>query len=995
MRNKIDEFVESQLELINFERDAAITAQCELFRKATKKLLKNEGLLIDHLKFSSFISTRSIKTSIAIEKVNESEDSNDNFSVGDCVVLVPKFENISQINNILFNEENEEKNNIKICYELAILTKQKNGIYFELELSGEDPTEMNWIEKCSNLLMIKIVNDVPYKRCKKTMNHLKKLDELKFSFLFQNELFPAKDSQWKVDKSQQLNEYQLEIVGSCVNSNNSKIQIIHGPPGTGKTRTLVHILKNLVEANPSTLILASAPSNVAVDNLMLQFIQLTSPTIKRKNKRRSIKFFRIGHPSRSFVELSPYNLNNLVNSNKSTDNEVIKDLKNEIKNEKNFRVRGKLFGELRKYLRKANEILFDNTQIIFGTTSSFGSEMIIKQLNRIREHISYVLIDECCQGLEADCWNVIIHGKRIILGGDHLQLSPTVLSEKVTEEKYSINLQKRLIDIYGDDSQIVHHLRIQYRMNNKIVKCPNDELYGNLMETPDDIGNRQLIKNELETNEEIVELFQSPITFIDTSHVIEGFGGNCEDEYHEVQLDNGLFNNSSYANVGECRLTVWYVKELMRCMKCKSEDIGIITPYSLQRNLLKLNFPQTDIEIKTIDGFQGREKDVIVLSLVRSNTEGNVGFSLNDHRINVAITRAAKHLCIIANASTFNRKKTSKFFSSIQTHFNEYNRSFSVNQFLHYMNDTQIQVHPFPYVRSSFTIQSEKKQKVKQEESLQRNEDRKRKLQKIIEDFIESSKREMELSNLNSYERMIVHDYCEKDKNCSIGIEVEKSELPENEEESIGIIDDQFEQNNQTINDVESEENYDEVLKNAFWGSHTLSDSTSSPSSSSEENHEEQVKVEKNVAHKTQVNEVPKKKNTKKKLNPREESIANIQVKMEKLNSSNANKDEIDEKFIKFHTDLNKTCNYKMCNTRIHLIQKHCTFCDGRYCLNHGMEEVHGCGDKLKEKLLQEKNSNIFFNQKNDKKTKRKNKILFDNKLRQLKNSRQKNTKKK
>ena len=261
-----------------------------------------------------------------------------------------------------------------------------------------------------------------------------------------------------------------------------------------------------------------------------------------------------------------------------------------------------------------------------------------------------IIIDECAQATESLCWISILQGKKLILAGDHLQLPPTIKS-KEAEYILSYTLFDRLINIYGD--KCCKMLNIQYRMNEIIMNFPSNELYNGNLNADDNVKNynlKDLIfercnfdKNYIEDieNNDLWNIFDKSLIMINTDGL----------KFFET-VDNETLSRFNFGEVEICKKVVDY---LINVIKVNNSDIGIITPYSAQVSFLNENFPfenYENIEISTVDGFQGREKEIIILSLVRSNLKHQIGFLSDKRRLNVAITRPKRLLIIIGDFDT-------------------------------------------------------------------------------------------------------------------------------------------------------------------------------------------------------------------------------------------------------------------------------------------------------------------------------------------------------
>jgi predicted DNA helicase len=237
-----------------------------------------------------------------------------------------------------------------------------------------------------------------------------------------------------------------------------------------------------------------------------------------------------------------------------------------------------------------------------------------------------VLIDEASQALEAECWNAILKADKVILAGDPMQLPPTVKSEEAKQLGMSITLLDRMRGVLAH----VSLLTIQYRMNDKILGFPNQQFYDNQLQSA------------LNVAQHILPEDASPLSFIDTA------GCGFEEVFHP--------DSRSLSNPGECQILLDHLTKHMGLYSGVS--IGIISPYAEQVRWIKQRLAEQkqlallDIEVNTIDGFQGQEKEVIYISFVRSNDKAEIGFLKDQRRLNVAMTRAQKKLVMVGDSAT-------------------------------------------------------------------------------------------------------------------------------------------------------------------------------------------------------------------------------------------------------------------------------------------------------------------------------------------------------
>lgn len=473
-----------------------------------------------------------------------------------------------------------------------------------------------------------IYDDRPYKVMEKAImevisskkDNIQAIREALFYQAFRNEITP--DPAFVVPVSGTLNPSQMAAIGTSLQA--PYLSIIHGPPGTGKTTTLVALTENLLKNEKQILVCAS--SNNAVDLLA------------RRLWSRGITVLRVGHVTRIHEDLLHLTMDEQVRHH--PDWVHIKKVK--IQAEELFRKSSqykrkwgpeerderrdqrKEARQLRQWAFELEERLTDeiknNTRVIATTLIGVSHKWLEGM------HFSTVVIDEASQALEPECWNAILKADRVVLAGDHKQLPPTVKSQ----ESVRLGLDVTLLDILAGQTLYSSVLKIQYRMNEAILTFSNQKFYHGLLESDPSVRKR------------VIHDDRYPLVFIDTA------GCGFEEMMHSER--------KSFFNQGEFFIIREHI--LLHYEKWLGAQIGIICPYAEQVRYIRqemsgdASLSQLDIEVNTIDGFQGQEKEVIYISLVRSNLYGGIGFVEDGRRLNVAMTRAQKKLVIVGDSST-------------------------------------------------------------------------------------------------------------------------------------------------------------------------------------------------------------------------------------------------------------------------------------------------------------------------------------------------------
>ncbi|MCD6276484.1 MAG: IGHMBP2 family helicase [Thermoplasmata archaeon] len=509
------------------------------------------------------------------------------------------------------------------------------------------------------------VSDITFKRMKDALKYLSQKQDLLPIILGRGKIEKEKIGRIKFFNGM-LNASQRNAVIKALQA--ERIFLIHGPPGTGKTTTLVEAIVQHVHFGHR--VLATADSNVAVDNLV-------------DNLKNFVNVVRVGNPARVTKSLLEHTLDYLVQfepeykkAQKLWDEieKLVEERDTYIRPTQQWRrglgddeilylsrarrsVRGipvdvmesmakwiRLEKKIEEKVKKARELegkavekILKRADVICATNSTAGSEVL--------ENCQFdvIFIDEATQSTEPSTLIPIVKGNKIIMAGDHKQLPPTVMSFEARELTHT--LFERMHEVYGH--KIVEILNLQYRMNERIMNFSNREFYGGIIKSHESVKNITLEDLDLKKITvkgwmgEALEA-QNVIVFIDTC-------GNMPERQRR--------GSTSYENPGEAKIVKELIIKLFE-MGMDPGDIGVITPYDDQVDYLRVCLNEDLLEIKSVDGFQGREKEVILISFVRSNSRGDIGFLEDLRRLNVAITRAKRKLIMIGDASTLSKHPT-------------------------------------------------------------------------------------------------------------------------------------------------------------------------------------------------------------------------------------------------------------------------------------------------------------------------------------------------
>lgn len=571
-----------------------------------------------------------------------------------------------------------------------------------------------------------------------------------------------------------LDQSQLDAISFALQSDKS-VALIHGPPGTGKTTTVAELIQQAVYIQ-GMKVLVTAPSNVAVDNILERLVATppTQPTGNQKNsKNRTLRAIRLGHPARIKASILKYSLEAQVQEADGT--EIVSDVRKELKsylrvlsnpksrpNDKRIAYREikSLRKEIRTREEKVVQEIISTAQVVLATTVGAANSI----LEKVKDGFDLVVIDEAAQALEASCWIPILRGKKVVLAGDHCQLPPTIKTKNPRAQAgLSRTMFERLMGLYGDDQhgnrspRISRMLKVQYRMHHDIADWASQAMYGGELETHESVRNQSLSQistiGKSGSDGVIDDLAETRLLLIDTA--------GC-DYYETVNSAGSRFNQ------GEANLVTQHVQKLIE-MGLDQAQVAIITPYNgqveLLRNLLLHDYPR--LEIRSVDGFQGGEREAVILSLVRSSDRGGIdgiGFLKDDRRQNVAVTRAKRHLAVICDSETVCQ---SKFIQSLLSWIGEHGEHRSA---LEYAIDTASQDYEADLLSAETELLkiSEPNVEPRKEKSTNAgmaDEKRRKSLLESISRFAETGLcgEEMRLSSeLSSYDRRLVHEFAEQ-----------------------------------------------------------------------------------------------------------------------------------------------------------------------------------------------------------------------------------------
>lgn len=423
-----------------------------------------------------------------------------------------------------------------------------------------------------------------------------------------------------------LNRTQEEAVNRVLWAKD--VAVVHGPPGTGKTTTLVEAIYETLRRENQVLVCAQ--SNMAVD------------WISEKLVDRGINVLRIGNPTRVNDKMLSFTYERRFEAH--PDYEMLWSIRKAIRELRAHRKRGdeKYHQKIERLKERATELEVRINAQLFGEARVIACTLVGSSNHLLEgQKFGTLFIDEAAQALEAACWIPIRRVSRVVLAGDHCQLPPTVKSIAALKGGLGKTLMERIVE---NKPEVVTLLKMQYRMNEEIMRFSSDWFYGNMVESAPEVKYRSILD------------FDIPMTWIDTNQFsVDGLRFTEE------------FVGESFGriNKAEAELTLLVLEEYFKKIgkqRVLDErlDVGIISPYRAQVQYLRRQIKKKEwakpyrqlISVNTVDGFQGQERDIILISLVRANDDGQIGFLRDLRRMNVAITRARMKLIILGDAST-------------------------------------------------------------------------------------------------------------------------------------------------------------------------------------------------------------------------------------------------------------------------------------------------------------------------------------------------------
>lgn len=490
-----------------------------------------------------------------------------------------------------------------------------------------------------------VPNDVTFDRARAAISRVHAMDKgqerRRRELLLGNEP-PRFDTPKPVTPLRPLNPEQQDAVARALAAED--FFLVHGPPGTGKSHVLAEVAVQAVARGQR--VLATAASNAAVDHLLSLCLD------------RGLRALRVGHPARVALHLQEHTLDLIVEDH--PDRKIARDLFDEAfdlqgyarRQRKQGRSRERfanaresaaearrLIDEARALERKAVREVLGRADVVCVTCASLDTPLLSG------EEFDLAILDEATQAMEPIALMAFLRAPTVILAGDHKQLPPTILSQEAAKKGLGTSLFERLLADHGEG--VKRMLAEQYRMHERIMAFPSKEMYAGQLRAHPSVAARTLA----EVLAPGAKVDAPPVLFLDTAG--KGFDDAVEP------------GSESHFNEGEAALVMARVKELLAAGLPPAE-VAVIAPYSAQVAHLRERLP-AEVEVDTVDAFQGREKDAILVSLTRSNAEGKLGFLEDLRRMNVALTRARRHLFVVGDSATLGGHPFyARFIESVQ-----------------------------------------------------------------------------------------------------------------------------------------------------------------------------------------------------------------------------------------------------------------------------------------------------------------------------------------
>ncbi|CAK4383924.1 unnamed protein product [Aphanomyces euteiches] len=689
-----------------------------------------------------------------------------------------------------------------------------------------------------------------------------------------------------------MNASQIDAIRFALASKD--VALIHGPPGTGKTTTLVELIYQCVTQHKMK-VLVCAPSNIAVDNVLE----------KLAASHKKLRMTRVGHPARLLPQVLQHCLDAKIQSSEGT--QIIADIRKELAALKPCRATRQESKLLRKEIREREQKvvgdILSHSDVVLATNAGAATKLLKDMV------FDMVVVDEAAQALEVSCWIPLLKGRRCVLAGDHHQLPPTIKCEKA-KAGLGLTLFDRLAQM-EHTKQVVRMLSTQYRMHRVISDWSSKAMYDNKLESSQAVASRKL--------QDLPHVAATDLT--DTTLLLIDTAGCGLDE--DVDDSNSSILSVSKSNQGEAQIVVKHVKALL-ASGLRPHEVAVITPYNGQVSLLKQLLSPTypTLEIRSVDGFQGCEKEAVVMSLVRSNRSKQVGFLADDRRMNVAITRAKRHVALVCDTETLS---VHPFLKTLIEHFEEHGEYESAQSYVEEetiagdVASMPLKLEKKAEQAASTSEKKPKAQPVKTKRPADKEQTQPVKAKPAPKDGKEAAK-----GNKSQPEKKPEH-VDEEGKNAEPAAEIVEAGTDEDDEETKGAV----------------EADAPSVFN-------ALQDDDSGSSSDDEPKVPEMNNVLKELHMARLARQPPpppapsSKKKKKKKAQPAERLLVKDQVDDKK------NEEEDEMNFLDRQIASSNTCAFVSCKQKTHVTGSVCRFCKYKFCYAHCMAEAHGCGTAVR-----------------------------------------------
>ena len=615
------QFVDHTAKLLTLEREAEIRQSTALLAELSASELQARGLALLGLEAQTEDYGLGGQTEVVLARIDAQELPAHKFRPGDRVQLT--------------GFERNRGRNIETRQEAVVHRIRRGDLRVRLSSDADIPRPPVRLDR--------VTDDVTHRRLQQAVAELGRFQRgpprrvIDVAFGQRDPTIASGDS-FDVDSlPSELDASQTEAVRFALDAR--ELALIHGPPGTGKTTAVAAAIE--AAARRGERVLACAPSNIAVDNIVERLAE------------RGLKILRMGHPARLLPSVVEHALETQVAAAEGSS--IATSIRREIdlvgrrlsrsrdrsERREHRDARRRLFRELRELERRTIRNVIDGAEVVLATCTGAGEPLLAETT------FDVAVIDEAGQAIEAACWIPLLKAGKAILAGDHLQLPPTILSPDAADRGLSTTLFERMHDRYAEKA--ARMLTVQYRMHESIMRWSSDALYEGRLTAHRSVESHLLSDlPHVESTDETT----LPLVLIDTA--------GCDLEEDDTEGD-------SRSNAGEAQIAVQHTETLITA-GVRPEEIAVITPYNAQAQRLRnlLNERWGEIEVGSVDGFQGREKEAVVLSLVRSNPRQVVGFLADHRRINVAITRARRHVAVIGDSATVT---SDRFLANLFDHF--------------------------------------------------------------------------------------------------------------------------------------------------------------------------------------------------------------------------------------------------------------------------------------------------------------------------------------